>query len=541
MATNSPNAPQGQERIPPWRDLRVLGVFAQLAFIAFTIVVGLWFFGNIQDNISTLGEAQFICRDGTSSLRCAFDFMSSQAQFDIAETTLIDYDATDSYWRALGVGLLNTVKVVILGVILTTLVGTVAGIARLSSNWLVSNVARAYVDLFRNTPLVLQLVFIYFSVMLALPAIREALQIPFLPVYLSQRGLNYASPATLLSFPTWFAFIVLAIIQAQVLWALLGRYEDGTGKQVNRMAWAITAFFSVAVMGWFVASNDVNQAILSPTALRVQTTEDFERVVLSRLDVSRLDDIAPALASGRITEDDLEAASVSICVLRDSPSEVNLTAQLDGAGVPYQVQRFRTQGQTTDAYAAGECEVYAAPTAVLLAERNLLENPAANNLTAVYETPMRISFPKIEGFNFVGGARLSAEFTALLIGLVLNTGASVAEIVRAGIQSVGRGQSEAARALGLNESQRLRLVVLPQALRVIIPPQTSQYLNLAKNSSLALAIAYPDFWNVANTTINQSGRAIQIMLLVMGSYLMLSLLISFLLNWYNKRIALVER
>lgn len=541
MATNSPNAPQGQERIPPWRDLRVLGVFAQLAFIAFTIVVGLWFFGNIQDNISTLGEAQFICRDGTSSLRCAFDFMSSQAQFDIAETTLIDYDATDSYWRALGVGLLNTVKVVILGVILTTIVGTLAGIARLSSNWLVSNVARAYVDLFRNTPLVLQLVFIYFSVMLALPAIREALQIPFLPVYLSQRGLNYASPVTLLSFPTWFAFIVLAVIQAQVLWALLGRYEDGTGKQVNRMAWAITAFFSVAVMGWFVASNDVNQAILSPTALRVQTTEDFERVVLSRLNVSRLDDIAPALASGRITEDDLDAAAVSICVLRDSPSEVNLTAQLDGAGVPYQVQRFRTQGQTTDAYAAGECEVYAAPTAVLLAERNLLENPAANNLTAVHETPMRISFPKIEGFNFVGGARLSAEFTALLIGLVLNTGASVAEIVRAGIQSVGRGQSEAARALGLNESQRLRLVVLPQALRVIIPPQTSQYLNLAKNSSLALAIAYPDFWNVANTTINQSGRAIQIMLLVMGSYLMLSLLISFLLNWYNKRIALVER
>ncbi len=541
MATNSPNTPQGQERIPPWRDLRVLGVFAQIAFIALTVVVGMWFFGNIQDNISTLGEAQFICRDGSSSLRCAFDFMSSQAQFDIAETTLVDYTATDSYWAALRAGLLNTLKVVILGVILTTIVGTLAGIARLSGNWLVSNVARAYVDLFRNTPLVLQLVFIYFSVMLALPAIREAFQVPLLPVYLSQRGLNYASPATLISFPTWFAFLVLALLQAQILWALLGRYEDNTGYQVNRLGWAITAFFSVAVMGWFIASNDVNQSILTPAALRVQATDDFQRVVLSRLNVSRLEDIQPAIERGRITQDDVDAAAVSICVLRDSPSEVNLTAQLKSLDVPYTVQRFRLRSQVTAAYEEGRCEVYAAPTAVLISERNLLENPAANNLTAVYETPMRISFPTIEGFNFVGGARLSAEFTALLIGLVLNTGASVAEIVRAGIQSVGRGQSEAARALGLNESQRLRLVVLPQALRVIIPPQTSQYLNLAKNSSLALAIAYPDFWNVANTTINQSGRAIQIMLLVMGSYLILSLFISALLNWYNKRIALVER
>jgi general L-amino acid transport system permease protein len=143
--------------------------------------------------------------------------------------------------------------------------------------------------------------------------------------------------------------------------------------------------------------------------------------------------------------------------------------------------------------------------------------------------------------NFVGGLKLTANFTAILVGLVLYTGAFIAEIVRAGIQAVSKGQSEAARALGLSEAQRLRLVVLPQALRVIVPPLTSQYLNLTKNSSLAVAVAYPDFWFVISTTINQSGRIIQPMVIAMAVYLSVSLIISFFLNWYNRRIALVER
>jgi len=124
---------------------------------------------------------------------------------------------------------------------------------------------------------------------------------------------------------------------------------------------------------------------------------------------------------------------------------------------------------------------------------------------------------------------------------VLYTGAFIAEIVRAGIQSVAKGQSEAARALGLSESQRLRLVVLPQAMRVIIPPLTSQYLNLAKNSSLAIAVGFADLWAISYTTLNQSGRSVQVFMIVMASYLTLSLTISFLLNWYNRRISLVER
>jgi general L-amino acid transport system permease protein len=205
------------------------------------------------------------------------------------------------------------------------------------------------------------------------------------------------------------------------------------------------------------------------------------------------------------------------------------------------VDRFSRIDQSTEAYAAGECEIYVASKSTLASERDLLENASSHRLIAVPDTPVRIDLPQIEGLNFVGGIKLTPNFAAILIGLVLYTGAFIAEIVRAGIQSVPKGQSEAAKALGLSETQRLQLVVLPQALRVIIPPMTSQYLNLVKNSSLAIAVGFPDLWSTSYTTMNQSGRNIQGFVLVMGTYLSFSLIISFILNWYNRRIALVER
>ena len=155
--------------------------------------------------------------------------------------------------------------------------------------------------------------------------------------------------------------------------------------------------------------------------------------------------------------------------------------------------------------------------------------------------PMAMDLPELRGFNFQGGLSVSPEFAALLLGLVLYTAAFVAEIVRAGIQSVNKGQTEAAKALGLKPGRVLSLVILPQALRVIIPPLTSQMLNLTKNSSLAVAIGYPDFVSVANTTINQTGQAIEGVALIMTVYLCLSLLTSAFMNWYNKKMALVER
>jgi general L-amino acid transport system permease protein len=165
--------------------------------------------------------------------------------------------------------------------------------------------------------------------------------------------------------------------------------------------------------------------------------------------------------------------------------------------------------------------------------------PAATWLLA--GAPLAMSFPELDGFNFRGGLNLSPEFAALLLGLVLYTAAFVAEIVRAGIQAIGKGQTEAAMAIGLKPGRVLSLVILPQALRVIIPPLTSQMLNLTKNSSLAVAIGFPDFVSVASTTINQTGQAIEGISLIMIVYLCFSLLTSLFMNWYNKKMALVER
>ena len=155
--------------------------------------------------------------------------------------------------------------------------------------------------------------------------------------------------------------------------------------------------------------------------------------------------------------------------------------------------------------------------------------------------PLVISEPMRQGFNFNGGISLTPEFAALLLALVAYTGAFIAEIVRAGINAVNKGQWEASRALGLNTGATLRMVVLPQALRVIIPPLTSQYLNLVKNSSLAIAVGYPDLFNVSRTIVNQTGAEVQGILLVMATYLTFSLITSLFMNWYNKRVSLVER
>ncbi|MEJ2746448.1 MAG: ABC transporter permease subunit [Anaerolineae bacterium] len=539
MAELSPQMSSGQESIPFWRDGRVLGVLAQIAFVILFILAAGWLLNNVGQNIGALGA--FRCPDGTDSFRCGFSFLQRDAQFDISET-MVKYDPSNSYGRAIWVGALNTVKVTFFGVILATILGTLTGIARLSSNWLISNLAKWYVDIMRNTPLLLQLFFLFFAVILAFPQIKDAAQ-PFgLPIYLSQRGINLPGLTFMPSFSTWMAFIVLAIVQAQVLWVILGRQEERTGKSSNRVLWTILSFFVVVFIGWFAAGvNADNQAILVPRTLRVREFSELQDVMVRELHIDNLADIDTAVANGQLTTEQVNEAAFSICAVRDSSSEINLTAQLRGSHIPYTVSRSNSLDDAATAFAAGECDILVASRAALAGERSLLEAPASYLIVPVKETPVRVSVPRIEGLNFVGGIKLSPNFAAILIGLVLYTGAFIAEIVRAGIQSVPKGQTEAARALGLSESQRLQLVVLPQALRVIIPPLTSQYLNLAKNSSLAIAVGFPDLWSTSYTTLNQSGQAVQVFLIVMGSYLSLSLLISFLLNWYNQRIALVER
>lgn len=526
---------QAQQSVPFWRDTRILGVFGQIGFIILVILFFRLIGENFSSNVGRLGESQFICRDGTFSYLCAFDFMSSEAGFDIGDTVL-EYINTDSYWYAFLLGLLNTLKVGLISVVLTTFLGLFVGIARLSNNWLVNKVALAYIELFRNTPILLQLFFIYFTVILAFPDVRNAIQPLGLPIYVSNRGLVMPSPELTSSAAIWLAFIILGVIQFQVLWIFLGRREEKTGRSSNRWAWGIVSFLIIAGLGWFIAGTvSDTEGLMTPTASRIREVEDIERVILGRTGLNFLSDI------DTLSEEELAAATLHVCTVRDSSSETNLTRQLRRMGVPYQVHRFDRFDQATDDYNEGACEAFVAPKSVLAAERSTLENPNAHLIASVSENPIVWSVPSLEGLNIAGGSALRPEFTALLVGLTLFYGAQLAEIVRAGIQSVSKGQNEAARALGLNEGQRLRLVVLPQSLKVIIPPLIGVYLSLMKDTSLGVAVSFPDMYMVSFTIMNQSGRALQLMLLMMMVYLTISLVFSLILNWYNERSKLVER
>lgn len=530
-----PSDLQAQQSVPFWRDTRILGVIGQILFILVVILFFRTIGSNFADNVYRLGESQFICRDGTFNYLCAFDFMESEAKFDIADT-LIDYENTDSYWTAFANGIINTLRVGLISVVLTTFLGLFVGIARLSKNWLVNKIALAYIELFRNTPILLQIFFIYFTVILALPDTREAVQPLGLPIYLTNRGLSIPSPQFTTSAAIWLAFLVLGIIQFQVMWMWLGHREERTGRSSNRWGWGILSFLIIASIGWFVASSVSDaQGMLVPKATRVREVEDLEQIMINRTGLNYLSDL------NTLSDEEIAEAAFQVCVIRDSASETNLTRQLRDQNIPYRIHRSDRIDQATTDFNEGTCEAIAASKSVLAAELSTLESPNSYLIVSVAENPIVWNIPALEGLNIAGGTKLKPEFTALLVALTLFYGATMAEIVRAGLQSVGKGQNEAARALGLNESQRLRLVVIPQALKVIIPPLIGIYLSLMKDTSLGIAIGFPDMYMVSNTVINQSGRALQLVVLMMLVYLTISLIFSLILNWYNERNKLVER
>jgi len=383
-------------RVPLWRDVRVLSALGQAIFVVVIIIVGAFLYGNVRAALQRQG------------LVTGFDFMRAPAGFNIGDGPA--FEPSESYARAFTIGVINTLRVIGLGIVLATLLGLVAGVARLSSNWLVAKIAAVYVQIIRNTPLLLQLFFWFFAVILKLPNVRNSITLPG-PIYTNVRGIYvpWATPTE--TFGAWRNALIVGVIVAGLVWLGIARWERRTGRVGFAPLYALAAFALMAVVSWFV------------------------------------------LPSAPLTPD----------------------------------------------------------------------------------------VPTLRGLNYRGGARMSPEYAALLFGLVFYTGAFIAEIVRAGIQAVSKGQVEAARALGLRPLLVLRLVVFPQALRVIIPPLTSQYLNLAKNSSLAVAIGYPDLFSIGGTIFNQTGHALEIISLIMLSYLTMSLTTSLLLNIYNRRVRLVER
>jgi general L-amino acid transport system permease protein len=395
MATDRPKL---QARASLLNNPKSRSVIFQLTLGAFVIAL---IYGAVTNAIDHLQRAH---------IASGFGFWHNAAGFDISQT-LIPYSSNVStYGKAFWVGLLNTLLVGGLGIVLATALGFVIGIARLSSNWLVSRAASGYVETIRNIPLLLQLLFWYNAVLKSLPETRESLSL-FGSFFLNNRGLVLPAPVTQPGFAAVGSAFVLALVLAIALAFWARKRQEQTGAQ------APVGIVSLALL----------------VALPLLTF----------------------LIAGR---------------------------------------------------------------------------------------PLSFDFPLAGRFNIAGGMEVLPEFAALLLGLSIYTAAFIAEVVRAGILAVSKGQTEAAYSLGLRVNPTLRLIVVPQAMRVIVPPLTSQYLNLIKNSSLAVAIGYPDLVQVfTGTVLNQTGQAVEVVAITMLVYLTISLVTSFSMNIYNSRMALVER
>ena len=379
-----------------WRSRAARGLVYQVLALAL-IALAVWFLAsNTQRNMAVRG------------IQSGFDFLGQTAGFDIGET-MIAYDPAQTYGRAVIVGVLNTLRVAVIGVIFTTVLGVLVGVGRFSRNALVRGLCYGYVELFRNVPILLQLLMWYLFFVEVLPQPNEAWNL-FDLFFLSKGGFAFPVPA----WATGHGVMALgALAGLGVGWWWRQRAQrqfELTGQNSNRWAVPVAAVVGLALLGW-----------------------------------------------------------------------------------------------------------------------------------AIGGAPTQWSLPEQQGFMVEGGAAATPEFMAVLVGLTMYTASFVAEVVRGGIQSVSHGQTEASGALGLSRGHTMKLVVLPQAMRVIIPPLTNQYLNLTKNSSLAVAIGYPDVVSIANTTLNQSGRAVECIAIIMLVYLTTSLSTSALMNAYNKRVAIKER
>lgn len=366
----------------------------QFLLAALLIGFSYWLYSNVVDNL----RAQRIAT--------GFGFLPQSAQFAIGET-LIDYTPQDSYARAVLVGLLNTLYVTVCGIVLATVLGFMVGIGRVSKNWLLAKVCVTYVELLRNVPVILQVIF-WSVVIRNLPSPRGAIELP--GGFLTNRGLTFTVPAA-----------------------------------DNGWLWTLVALFAALVLS----------ALVSGLARRLR--EQHGKL----LPVSRIR-LALVIA--------LPLLAWLMC------------------GAPHELNR-----------------------------------------------------PELRGFNFKGGFTISPEFTALLLGIALYSSSFIAEIVRAGIQSVPKGQLEAARALSFSPWHLMRHVIIPQAMRVMVPPLASQYVSLAKNSSIAVVVGYPELANISNTLMNQTGQALEAIAIMMVVYLIISGTTSLLMNLFNRYVAIKER
>lgn len=478
-------------------DTRTIAVILQIAFVVAVVAAVVLVGNSMFEELSR--------RNITPNFR----FLGNTAGFQLADAG--NYSPNDTYLDAFKVGVINTLRVVTVGLVLTTVLGILVGIFLLSHNWIVRNISKVYVEILRNTPLLVQIFVWYYIIILPMPRIQDSIQVPpegitviplrwllfvvFVPLlvwfsrrlpedslarmvtpiigvlamiaaemlnlfsmplahfefeplaFLSNRGVALPAFRPTVHFDEWLIFMAVGLVLALVVFTYFKRRTEATGKRYPRLFYALLVFLAAAVIGW---------AALSTQPLP-------ETVVL------------------------------------DDGREVALETAI---------------------------------------AEELISDSEARTYTS---TPLALEVPRRAGLRYADGVVLLPEYTAILLALVVYTSAFIAEIVRAGIQAVPHGQIEAARALGFSYAESLRLIILPQALRVIIPPLGNQYLNLAKNSSLAIAISFTDVFQVTGTIINQTGQSVSGILMVMAAYLIMSLVIASVMNIVNSRFQLVTR
>jgi His/Glu/Gln/Arg/opine family amino acid ABC transporter permease subunit len=603
------NSTQTGGSIPFWRDLRFWQVFLQVVFVIIVVIVGFNIGNNIVSALAASGQSP------------TFAFLGNRAGFDIGGAD--NYTSNDSFFEAFLVGVRNTLSVVTVGLVAATIIGVFFGVFLLSKNWLVRTLSRVYVEVLRNTPLLVQLILWYFVVFIALPRPQSAAEFPgggviglswrwliyitlgvFIAFYFQARGqttrnaitigglvaasvseigfwylstlrlagtdpalataaairsgsltytpfivyvvvlaaaigavyglmaksnnrtliigglggalaggalfyfgtipggyvfrvqgaiLSMSSQGVYLPqffttprYPIWLAFVTFGVLTALAQWYYLGGVTERTGRQFPRFWYGVAAVVVLATVGWFGV-----------------------RTGAPPVEISYLDDVDVNIGSGEIE------------IVVDEG--VTITKDRNGINVVVIEGTSRRDLDVTQAISENHIE----PIQIVALDPNAVS-----------------VFPVIRddrGRRYMTGTGLSPEYMAVLTGLVIYTSAFIAEIVRAGIQAVPNGQREAAAAVGLDASDTLSLIILPQALRVIIPPMGNQYLNLAKNSSLAIVASYADIFTVMNTVINQTGQSVSGIIIIMVSYLLISLTISFVMNLINQRFQLVTR
>ncbi len=394
-------------RLAKMNDDRFIKIAGQFVFAVFLIAIVSSMYGN---TISALRARGMLPN---------FKFLSLAAGIDIGEH-IIPFNNSSTNMRAIIVGLLNTLSISVIVIIFSTFIGLFIGLCRLSKNWLVKNLALSYIEVIRNIPLLVLLLFWYRAVFMELPSAKNAIVLGKLrtaegfirgKLFLSNRGLSIAWPKPDTGWHVYLYILTGAFIISVIFGIYLNYRGNRTGRKPMIILWDLLLFLCIGTVGWFLTPGN----------------------------------------------------------------------------------------------------------------------------------PLSMEYPHLKGFNVFGGLTISSEWGSLFSGLILYTSAYVAEAVRAGIQGVDKGQIEAAHSLGFSHFKTIRLVVLPQALRITIPPLTSIFLGVAKNTSLGVAIGFPDLFSVIGTLINQTGRVLELILIVMVIYLGLSLITSLIMNIYNSRIQFKER